>query len=138
MRVKSAIMATALTAGLFLIGPSISAQAAENTASSAVALDKQVNQNSTFTLIRGGHGGGGHGGYGGHAMSHSMGGRSIGGGIGRHHFAGRRFFFRHHRHHRFFFAGPFFYDYGDGSCYWNCRQYHGPRYCRAYAANYCY
>ena len=28
--------------------------------------------------------------------------------------------------------------YGGGSCYWNCRQFYGPGYCRSYAWNFCY
>ena len=46
---------------------------------------------------------------------------------------------RRHFHGRGLFFGPFvgFGAYG-GSCYWNCRQYHGPRYCHYYSDNYCY
>ena len=53
---------------------------------------------------------------------------------------------RHFRHGHFR-GGPFFGfgldygypGYGGGSCYWNCRsEGHGPRYCRAYAWEYCY
>ena len=66
-----------------------------------------------------------------------------------HRFYGRRGGHRYYRHHRgygywgapFFFA-PFYYGgygYGDSnSCYWDCRQYHGPRYCRYHWRRYCY
>jgi hypothetical protein len=54
----------------------------------------------------------------------------------------------HHHHHgsRFFvapfFFGPYYYNYGyygsgRNSCYWNCRHYHGPRYCRWHWRRYC-
>ena len=44
-----------------------------------------------------------------------------------------------------FLASPFLYDgyyggygYGSGrSCYWVCRRYHGPRYCRWHSRRYC-
>ncbi len=39
-------------------------------------------------------------------------------------------------------AGPYLYDdYYEpdyDSCYWNCRRYHGPRYCRKRWRRYCY
>jgi hypothetical protein len=39
-----------------------------------------------------------------------------------------------------FLAAPFAYGYYNegGSCYWRCRHYHGPAYCRAYASDFCY
>lgn len=57
---------------------------------------------------------------------------------------------RHFRHHRRgFYFYPYYsyypYDYYDysysssySSCYWNCRRYHGPRYCRIHWRRYCY
>ncbi len=63
-----------------------------------------------------------------------------------HMFAAPGHFSHFHHHHGHF--GPFvgfgldygYPDwYGGGSCYWNCRnEGHGPRYCQAYAGNFCY
>jgi hypothetical protein len=59
--------------------------------------------------------------------------RHHGGGRSFHHGGGRF----HHGHRRFFRGGVWFWDgYGE-SCYSRCRHYHGPRYCRYYAARYC-
>lgn len=100
-----------------------------------------------------GHRGGGrrwsHGGGGG-KWSH-RGGQRWGDGKWRHKYGHRH----RHRHRGFYFYGsPFFYDdyyygypyysyydygYDDGytSCYRECREYHGPRYCRLYWRRYC-
>ena len=108
-----------------------------------------------------GHGGGGMGHAGG-VQSFGMGHGSVGHGpmmghgpmIGRGPMIGHgrvtghgRSFARHFRHGHFR-EGPFFgfgldYGYpdgdGGGSCYLNCRsEGHGPRYCQAYALEYCY
>jgi hypothetical protein len=41
---------------------------------------------------------------------------------------------RHHRRFRrgFVFFDDDYYGYDGGSCYWTCRQYRGPAYCRAH------
>lgn len=138
MLVKSGLMTAALALGLYCGGHSLPANAAGNAASEATAAGKQitVNRNSTFTLIHGGHGG--HGGMSGGGHAHSGGGHShMSHSFANHGFA--RHHFRHRFHRRFFFVGPYYDgDYGGGSCYWNCRQHRGPRYCRLYAENYCY
>lgn len=55
----------------------------------------------------------------------------------RHH-GGGRFFHGHGGHRRRFFrGGVWFWDVDGESCYWRCRHFHGPRYCRYYAARYC-
>ncbi len=125
MLCKSSVMSAAVALGLSLLGGPASS-AGEN---SAAALPGNT-QTSAFVLVRHGGGGGGHWGGGHWGGHHSF----------NHGFRNHRFFFAHHRfhHRRFFFAGPVFYgDYDGGSCYWNCRQSHGPGYCRLYADNYC-
>jgi hypothetical protein len=118
------IMAASMALGL-------ASFAAAAPASADNVLSQTVNKNSTFSLIRGGFGGhmgGFHGGF------HHFGGPHFAG-----HFHGRPFFHHHRFHRRFVFVAPFFYgDYYGGSCYWNCRQYHGPHFCRLYAYDYCY
>jgi hypothetical protein len=150
-------------AALTLSLPASLASAEEISTAPAVSLNANTSagsSNGSVVLARAGGGGGsfGHSGGGG-SFGHSMGGMHAFSGrsgafghpgvYGRTfynhgHFAGNRFFFRHHN--RRFFAGPFYGDYGygydydyddSGSCYWNCRQVHGPAYCRAYAGNYC-
>ena len=111
---KRVITAAAAAIGLCFLGQ---AAFAEVNASKSVP----ANANSTFTLIKHDHGG--HHGHSGHMHS----GGFHGGGIhGRRHFRGDGFFF-----------GAPFVGLG-GSCYWNCRQFHGPRFCRYYSADYCY
>lgn len=122
-----------ITAAVAAIGLCFLVQGAS--AEMNVSSSAPANPNSTFTLVaHGGHGGGGHyggHGYGGHAFRH--------GGFGHRNFAfrGRRHF---HGGRGFFFGAPFvgLGLYEGGSCYYNCRRFHGPRYCRFYSENYCY
>lgn len=132
---KRLVTVAAAAIGLCFLGQAASAEVASKGA--------PANPNSTFTLIKyGGHGG--HGGYGGMRMGHM--GHHMGPGFrfsGPRHFNSFAFRGRHHhfrgRRGFFFYGGPFFYDdYYGGSCYWNCRQFHGPRYCSYYSYNYCY
>lgn len=96
----------------------------------------EAGKGSVELVRRGGHHYRRHGGHHRSGRHHSR--RHYGRHHGRHH--------RHRRHHgsSFFFAAPFFYDgyygYDDGynSCYRDCRNYHGPRYCRIHWRRYCY
>jgi hypothetical protein len=105
------------------------------------AVSKRV---STFTLIRGvGSVGAAH-------VSGAMvhGGPSGGpkGNYSVHTYSGNKTVFfskgmmghHHHHHHHFFIVGYPYYDYDEGSCYWRCRQFHGPRFCHYRAYDYCY
>jgi hypothetical protein len=97
-----------------------------------------------------GHGHGGSGGSIGHAPGHSPG-MSHGPRMSYGHDGHGHGHHRHgHFHDRFIFSAPYFfepyydydygYDYGYDSaqsCYWDCRSYHGPRYCRYHWRSYC-
>ncbi len=110
-------------------------------------------ESSQIVPVRMGGGGGGGFGHGGGGMGHAGGVQSFGSAgrspmMGHGPVMGHGRAFAHHFRHGHFREGPFFgfgldYGYSDwyggGSCYWNCRsEGRGPRFCRAYALEYCY
>jgi hypothetical protein len=142
MLIKRIVTAAAAAFSLSLLANAAMAEpvSASNAGGSAADQQAPVSNNDPFVLVRGGHGGG-HGG-GGHMSSRGFSTRGPTANFARRGtFRDRDGRFRHRRFRRgsIVFDGDYGYDGYDGSsCYWNCRQSHGPRYCRAYAANYCY
>ena len=157
------ILAVLAALGLTLSATGASSEPAVQGGAQAATGASSHGAKSTFVLIKSHSGGGGGGGGG--RMGRSMGsgmGRSNGPrmsgmaprmgtrslGMRAMRMDGRRVRFEGGRHHRRHGRGIFiygdgygyddYYDYGSGSCYWNCRHSgYGPRYCRAYANNFC-
>lgn len=161
--IKRIVASLAVGAGLMLPAAIGGAQAAPVSAATQNFGIASQAAGSQVELIkeRGGprwrHGGGGgprwkHGG-GGSGWKHGGGGWKPGYGGKKWSHKGNRW---RHRHSGFYFASPFFYnDYGyygyygyyddypyysssyDNYCYRECREEHGPRYCRRYWRRYC-
>jgi len=146
MLIKRIVTAAAAAFSLSLLANAAMADPASTEQAGVSPADQQapVASDSPLVLVRGGHGGGGHGG--GHSGI-SSGSRAVGHGanfsrlgVSRRHDGDRD---RDRRRRRFrrdfvFIDGDYGYDgYDGGSCYANCRQSHGPRYCRIHSANFC-